>query len=292
MEGTKEFKVNKFIFHEKPNELILQNASGVVRIKENRLISLIKEWEKGLVTQVKANDIFKIFENDTFELINFLEEYGIIEDVEDHIINFNIQNIFLYSNDKAMNNLFNDFKNKGGNTTNVSLINEKEITETKFKENDLFVIFLNPYNKRYAKKIRDIFKLNTTGKLLMTYVYGDAFYMDTIYCGDWQNPCHICHIENIEAQLRIKTTGNYTYQNIIDSIYSEIESFDLYYPVNYNQMITIFSKIINWLSKFVELKHSEVVFPEEYQQSTMLDLKNMDTMKDYVFHWELCDCYE
>ncbi|MCA1063902.1 McbB family protein [Rossellomorea sp. AcN35-11] len=292
IENVKKYKINKFVYHEHPTGIIVQNARGITKITENRLVKLVKQWESTQQQHLTNEEVYSVFKEETDELLSFLQLYNIISEDKASLFNFSISNTYFYTNHHEMKKKFLAYKEAHQGDMKIEAIDDELLKSKPFGNEDLVVVFLNPYNKKFAKEIRDIFQINKKAKLLMTYTYNDAFYMDSLYSYNWGNPCHICHIENIEAQLRINTTGNNTYQNIIDSLYSELETFNVSFPLNYGQLITIYSKIINFIDKIVRLENSNIVFPEEYHQSLVLDLNNFAEMKDIAFHWELCDCYE
>ncbi|MED4129438.1 McbB family protein [Shouchella miscanthi] len=282
-----KYDVNNFLCFEIEDYLILQNESGVVRVEDKRLIDFLKNLDVENSIHLCEQEVSTVFPEEYSEVIKFLERYNVISPVKK--LNFNIQGISFYANNVNVISKMEDILN-GISEVKSNMIDN--IDDYVPSDDELLVVFLNPYSKKHAKRIRDMVINFDHHYLLFTYVYNNALYIDPIYSSSFKNPCHLCHIENIEAQLRINTTGNITYQHMIDSLYSEINNFKVERPLTNLDVLNIVSQIGNRLERLVTLKKSNIVFMEEYQHFFCMDLDNKNFFKDNSLHWELCDCYE
>jgi McbB family protein len=285
------YSINDYVYYEfNEEELILQNSYGIVRIYNEKMKDFIKGVENNLQINIDESELKKIFLDDYKDAIRFLLEYRIIQ--EKKKINFNVNKIYFYTNNKLVDEIMKPVLQNEFNILNPTTLQDISKIKQNLDDQDLLIVFLNPYDKRFAKEIRDMMITSGKGYLLLSYCYNQSFYMDTLFNSEWKNPCHLCHIEHIESSLRINTTGNITYQDVIDSLYSEYSSFPVQYSLSYSQALNITTLIMNQINKFIMLNDSSTIFPEEFHQAIKLDLNTLSMIKDTSYHWELCDCYE
>lgn len=293
--GTNDsFTLNNFIIYQLDNEhreLVVMHNSGIVKVKEERLINCLKYWDQNNIKKTTKEYLVEKFGSDTDRVISFLQANSIF--IEEKEFNYDIKSfIFMTNSEDIFISAKSLFFDETARDSDVLLINEQCNLKSYMKPNSLFIVFLNPYNKKRAKQIRDSVREIEGSVLLMSYVYNNNFYIDSFYFPYLYNPCHLCHIGHIESQLRVDSTGNTTYQQIIDSIYFDEPTFPIHAVLSNNNILNILSLLNNKLAKFITLESGNVIFPEELHECTMLDLQTNKLVTDYSLHWELCDCYE
>ncbi|WP_150272762.1 McbB family protein [Paenibacillus tepidiphilus] len=296
IEGNKAtYKVNNYITYELDDgELVVMHNKGIVKITDSRMKELIMNWDEALIKETSNYYLKKLFQSDFKAAVEFLiSNYILIEEPE---INYNLKNIYLITNSKEVYDLSdNIFDSKVSNLAYQKkfIAETTDYTENLLIDNySLLIVFLNPYSKELAQTLQNHVIASEGSILLMSYVYNCNFYMDSLYFPQLKNPCHLCHMGHIEAQLRINSTGNITYQQIIDSIYFNKPNFPIYSVLSKNNIMNIATLLSNKISKFITLENGELIYPEELQECFMLDLQTNKMQTDYSLHWELCDCYE
>lgn len=288
----KKYRINNFVCHELDEEtIVVMHNKGIVKVKEPRLKNCIKNWDLHNQKNIDDQSIEHIFQQDYAGALAFmLDNYILEEEVE---VNYSINKVTFLTNNGQVGDLVNQ-------TMLAELPLPKKI---EFLDNDgnqefasetdcLYIVFLNPYNKKLAARIRDTIMNSKNSLLLMSYVYNNNFYIDSLYFPELHNPCHLCHIGHIESQLRINTDEGITYQQIIDSLYFEDANFSIHGVLTKNNILNIVTLLSNKVSKFILFEHGFLIFPEEMHECLMLDLQTNKVYTDYSLHWELCDCYE
>ncbi|MEK4232530.1 McbB family protein [Anoxybacillus sp. FSL W8-0703] len=272
---------------------MVQNAKGIVRAYDSRLKDFFKEWDEFGTALLSYSDFEKFFGKDTKEALEFLKEYHIIEDKIEP--NLNIKRISVYTNNVEVGGYIEkilriDYKQD----IDVSMFYNRELSpkQLEIQEGDLILVFLNPYNRRVAKGIRDKVKSVEKAFLLFTYVYGNCFYMDSLYNGFLKPPCHLCHISYIESSIRTTDYNGITYQHIIDSLYSDRSFFSIEVPLTQSNIFNIVTQITNRISKLILLDEGSFIQSHAFLESYMFDLATRKLYVDNPIHWELCDCYE
>jgi len=288
----KTYTLNNFIIYQTNlTELVLMHNYGIVKIKEPRLIEIIKTWDNTNQKIVSEKELIDTFKEDYLSAVGFLEENYVF--IEKSHMNFSLQKCIFLSNSEELLNVSKNFlfEDEDINGRIVNLNQEK--SDMLLSENNtLYIAFLNPYSKRLANEINNIVKQSEDSILLMSYTYNNNFYMDSLYFPQKSNPCHFCHIGHIESQLRVDSTGNISYQQIIDSIYMDEPKFQIHTPLNNNNVLNIISLLSNKINKYFTLNNGNVIHNEELHECSVLDLQTNKYYRDYSLHWELCDCYE
>lgn len=286
------FIINNFVYHEiKENNLIIQNSRGIVRIYDSRMITLLKEWDGATNKEVDREDLENKFKSHSDEAVEFLIKYGIIRKKES--FNFGIDKLLFISDYPQVNELVARFFEEDiKGHCEAKVLNLEEVTLDLIKPKTFLMVFIHSYRKAEAKKIRDLVRRVPNSYLLMSYVYYNTFYIDSLFCPDWKNPCHLCHMGYIESKLRMDISGNITYQQMIDSLYHEDETFRVESALSFDQMLNIVNCAINRINKYITLFNGNTVYPEEFHECLMMDLKTKKIHVDNSLHWEMCDCYE
>lgn len=98
----------------------------------------------------------------------------------------------------------------------------------------------------FGCKVENVIQNNLTidgfifyATLMMSYIYNNKFYMDSLYNRNWCNPCHCCHIGHIESHMRIGSAENLTYQQVVDILYSLDQNIEIGVPLTNAQRIII-----------------------------------------------------
>lgn len=274
-------------------EIVLQNDSGIVKITEKNLVKFILDIDQEGSKYVGTDYVLKYFPDNAQEVIKFLLTNKIIE--KPPIFNFNLHKINFSTNDKSVGELTNRvLKNSIDNTYEYTFSNNiASSININESENAFWVIFMNPYSKKEAKKIRDKFIGAKNTYLLTSYIYNNIFFIDSLYSSDLKKPCHLCQINITESVLRKNASGGrMNYQNLVDLLYEENKTFNIEVPLNEIQIVNLVSYLCNRIIQHIggntHLKSSPALFGE----GAALDLKNFNTHTGTTLHWELCDCYE
>ncbi|GAB3808704.1 McbB family protein [Virgibacillus kimchii] len=293
---SKLYQVSNYIYHELPNnDLVVQSKEGIIQIQEPTLKDIIKDWDERNNSIITTEEINHLFQSEEIaaKALNFLLNYKII--TEKSLPNFDIKKINLYTNNKQFERqvyaLFkNDYSSKA------------EITSSSFAENidvndnDLLIVFLNPYSRKEAKKIIDSVNKAEDAVLLLSYVYNNTIYVDCLYSKSWYKPCHFCHMGHIETQLRINHNNSMTYQQMIDSLYHEDSSFRVESPLIVSDLYLLGIVIDRVVSSFILRDKDQPLYNheslEDLNYSYAINLKTKQISSDISIHWEMCNCYE
>ncbi|WP_342478705.1 McbB family protein [Paenibacillus sp. FSL H7-0350] len=284
------YKINKYIlFRLEDGKIVVQNQDSIVTITEPSLIALLVNWDEDQIESTSDEKLKEIFHDDTIEAINFLKDYFII--IEERPKTVNVKKLIIASNDsltslKIYELLHEDYKKN----INVELYSVDDLPEC--EENELTIVFLNPYNKKIAKRIVERQNRMENSMLLCTYIYHNNFYMDCLFSPSWKVPCHQCHMGHIESTGLVEENQGLTYQNMIDSLYSENENFMVQVPITAIQNNNIINVIVNNVSSFLGNMNTTNFHKEDLTTCSLLDLKTLKKYKDTSIHWELCNCYE
>lgn len=258
------------------------------------MIGLIKDWEENYKKSVSNSELELLFNNETSEAIDYLGHYGIIELTK--LNKTQINEIKILSNNRNIGKtLFETLKAKYENNLNVSQIGLEEFEWQNF-DNNLLIVFLNPYEKKFVKTLlRKQENLHKTVSL-MGYVYANNFYLDCFYSVDWKLPCHNCHMGHIQSSLYLSDDQEATYQQLIDSLFSETkDQFLVGMPLNSIQELNISCLISNKINEYLNdlnILNSQLLHMEDLNKCTLLDLTTFRKYEDTSLHWEMCDCYE
>ncbi|WP_409294024.1 McbB family protein [Peribacillus sp. SCS-26] len=275
---------NNVKFLTKDGHLILQNDYGIIRITNQKMVEFLLEIEKEQLTNVSSAVIFTEFDNNTAEATDFLLKHGVIE--ERKVNNFNLENIIVSSNDEKVGSTLEQFLEAG---TYLSFKDFEGINE--FKGNTLCLIFLNPYSRKLAKKIRDKFLEREDCLLMISYLYNNNLYIDSPYSSKWKSPCHICQIGLIESELR-NSDENHNYQSFIDELYTLESEFQVELPLSKIQHLNISTEILNRLDKFMGRNKYNTISNRELYRGLVMNITTNEIRLDTTIHWEYCDCYE
>ncbi|WP_232695398.1 McbB family protein [Brevibacillus daliensis] len=283
-----KYIINKYIaFQLENNDLVVQNQDSIVTITDEMLKHVLQLWMENNKTRVSIEEIAADFNEDTEDVVQFLEEYAILREEKPKKIDSN--KITIVTNNHEVGELiysaiYQDYASK-------IPVEYKKLEEIEAVDDDeLLIVFLNPYSKKLARSITD--KLSDSTKLVFSYIYNNNFYMDCLYSNEWKVPCHFCHVGHIEAQSQIENENGATYQQMIDSLYHVDENFEVNIPLSGVQKLNIARLLTNKTSRFLHNLQVSLMHPEEISNCTLLDLLTLKIYEDTSIHWEMCSCYE
>ncbi|WEG13650.1 McbB family protein [Pullulanibacillus sp. KACC 23026] len=288
MEST--YKINPFIFHElHDGDIVVQNKFGIFRFSDERIKDFLLKSEGKNTSSFNYQKIKSFFRDQTKEIIDVLLETKIIR--FSNTLNFEIKNINFYSNNALVGSLisrsFEEVENFHCDRALSHFINKIDLNET-----ELFVVFLNPYDKSLATKLRNKLKSNQNTYSIMSYVYNNKLFVDSIYSDRLKTPCHLCHIGFIESELRIGSRQRITYQQLIDSLFLEEKRFKVETPLRYHDALNIASQICNRIELLLSVFCEMEVEGDDFLQGLVMDIVTKECYVDRTHHWEMCDCYE
>lgn len=290
-----KYNINSFIYHRLPSDdIVVQNQKGIVKITNKNLISLLTFIDQNQIRKVKYEEINDFLSEDTDRAISFLKKHNILE-VSIDGMNYNVERLQFISNAADFEGSFMYYMKQLKKDIEIDSICNNDLKE-EFRDNDLIVVFLNPYDKKLVKEIYNRMQVNKECLLLMTYIYNSNFYMDNLYSPKWKNPCHYCHMGFIESQLRINQEGDLSYQGLIDILYHEDRKFAVETPISTIDIINFMSIIFNHLDNLIFRSKGHTLLygesMEDINNIAIYDLLTKQTNVDTSIHWELCNCYE
>lgn len=276
------YKFKPFLlYHLRENNYVIQNGESTVIITNKKLVNFLEyiEREKTLECQ---NELFeKFFDKQTSEVIEFLKNNNVIFDNEILSSKINLGNKFLIYNDNSFKNYFNITFDE----YEFNYIYIDKCLDYPFKENDLIIIFLNPFNLNEYINLYNSLK-NTEAIIKMIFYYNHSLYITQYHKQSWYNPCPKCFFYSLETQLRGDVNkGSFNFQTLVDLIYKQKPMFKLeakLLPKDFIIIMYILGKDLNNLDNLVN--HINKVYE--------IDLLTMKINEDNCYHWEVCDCYE
>lgn len=287
------YKVKSYIAFITPTkEAILQNNRGIIKIKNNDLIKFLLLINEKKIKEITLEYI-STFISSPEAAIDFLLKYEVIE--RPSFYNFDIHKVRFISNNMAI-----------GEKTSEVLKNTVENYEYTFSSNPssfissnmiddlktVWIVFMNPYSKNEAKKVRDLFLEKENQYLLIAYIYNNNFYVDSIYSAEWKTPCHLCQFSWVEAELRGFPSEGMNYQRLVEELYDESEDFEINLPTNSVQTINIVSQLSTRIIELIGAEKHLTSNQSTFAEGLVMNLKNFKTFTDSTVHWELCNCYE
>lgn len=286
--------IKPFTLYKSSSEaLILQNISGIVLITENTLKEVVTYLETKTGNLIDEFLIEDLLGENAKKKLNFLIEHSILK--INTKPNFNISKVHFYSNSPMIEELIScTFKQNTLWNSHLDFNDFTKLLEIDHHNNGtrLFLIFLNPYNKRIATDLRNRLKKRYQDLSIFSYIYKGHLYIESIYSPKWNTPCHLCQINHLEAELRVGSAHRFTYQQMIDLLYEENNDFALEVPLEYGDVLNISTQIVNRMNKLFALKDEVNISLEEFTKGAVMDLLSKELYTDTTHHWEMCDCYE
>lgn len=284
------YVVNTFIPHTvSTNQTALQHRRGIVLISDKGLITSIPLLKEMIGRPMLLEEIQTLFKSKSESYIKFLIENKIIQ--KKIFPNFDIENINFFSNHEGIQDLIDKsyFENHQYTSYKNSNSFVQKVIESK---NEVFLIFLNPYNRELAQEIRNSLTTNETSLSIFSYIYSGRLYIESLYSPSWKNPCHVCQFSHIESELRYGAAHGITYQQIIDYLYTENKNFSISTPLDFVDILNIASQLVNRFDLLLALNSPKYLTIEEFTKGIVMDIDSKEVQRDTTFHWELCDCYD
>lgn len=165
------YKVQPFIWHKiGDHRTFFQTQYSSVIITNDKLIDFLIGIEQNNILELDKESIESYFLDESDSVISFLMENSLFR--EKIIRSFSVERLVILSND---NNFFDSVRINLKDLYIIEEIREKDIELFLFKNNDLLIIFLNPFNLEnmnridsFAKKI--IFWLNLFFHIITRYI--------------------------------------------------------------------------------------------------------------------------
>lgn len=287
MEGI--LQIRRFLcFPSSAGDVVLQNDNGLIRITDRRLAQFILNIDKNKVRKLNIKSIREDFGEETQRVVEFLGDHGVLEQPVQ--ANFNIEEFVFYSNHSEVSNLVKTALCKDSELYQHNDI--KALLDQNINSNSFWFVFLNPYSKKLAKQIRDKFIDIENSYLVISYIYNNCLYIDSIYSADWKTPCHMCQIGWLESELRSSSVEQLNYQEIVDILYQENVNFQVGAPFSALQTMNVATQLLNHIAKYTGEDTIHKLSLDDVNQGFAMDLRTFKSHKDTTMHWELCDCYE
>lgn len=287
------YKVKNYISFITPNgDAILQNNNGIIRITNNELIKLLMQINKIKRKEITKEYISEFIKNSD-AAIDFLLNYKIIE--RPSFYNFEIQKVQLVSNNKSIGDKTHQVLEDTLTNYNYTYTSSpSSFVQNNMEENlkTAWIVFMNPYSKAEAKKVRDLFLEKENHYLLIAYIYNNNFYIDSIYSSEWKTPCHLCQSSWIEAELRGFPSEGMNYQRLIEELYDENENFEINLSTDAVQDVNIVSQLSTHVMRILGTEELLTSKKSIFGEGLAMNLKDFKTLQDTTIHWELCNCYE
>lgn len=279
----KEYRIYPYIQNDLEDFQVLQNYNSLTIIKDKRIAKFLDDIRKkdGNEDNIfNINQLNNTFGDETQYILEFLINNRIIEELK--IIDRAYQKISMISNNKT----FLECTSFAIEEDNINCIYNTELDLINYNniKDDFVIIYLNPFNYKSFLKIDSILKENNIISRFIIY-YNHKHYITNIYRKEWNNPCPVCFISQLETTLRANSILNDvpSFQTIVDLIYTKSTMFP-------------FSKEINRLEAFSILYNVWLDMDDnddlKYKMVSSYDYNNKSIQKDVAIHWELCDCYE
>lgn len=291
LDNNTYYLINPFIEHELPNSnIVMQNRDGVIIIKDEKIKRALPMLEKEMGKRIPLSNLKVFFQDNLIEYTDFMIQNNIIKKVTPP--NFNIEKVHFFSNldtiHELMSRSFSHYSDIWSECNDI----EMYCNLIKKNKNELFVVFLNPYDKKIAHKLRDLFLLNENTLSIMSYIYNGNFYFESIYSAKWKTPCHICQFSHIESEYRRGVAYGFTYQQLIDYLYELDNNFKVSTPIDFNDALNISTQLVNRLNLLLALRLNVYINSmEEFTKGLVMDMNKRSVQLDTTHHWELCDCY-
>lgn len=285
------FVINKFLMYLFNETLIIQTPTGISKVSDTRMIELIKDWDINSVQKFTKSEFKYLFEEDTDDAIQFLENYQIIEEKRENDIN--IKGITVISEDDFISNiLLERLTHQYQNRLSIKSVSSNNFSSELFE--DQFIIYIQTkYDKKRVKEFLGIQRRLNNSVTLMGYTYSTNFYLDCLYDPKWKLPCHNCHLGHIQSNFYSEEENEMSYQMMVELLYQESDdAFIRGIPLTSVQEMNIACLILNKVTGYIGDLNESSIHQQDINKSAMLNLKTLKKHEDNSIYWEMCDCYE
>lgn len=286
---NEQMVVAQFLSHKLPdNSLATQHSNGIFKIYDEKTIDVVNYLKQYMGNKVNLKLLKKKF-NMNEKNMSFLIDSGLLQVIKSK--NFNVNKIYFFSKSSKISELvayaFHDY-------SDFEVCKDYDDIFNKVKKNkrDFFFIFLESYNKETSQEIRGIFKENVNTLSMISYIYNNNLYIDSLYSQKWKSPCHLCNLGLIEAEHRIGIGDRVTYQQIIDEFFSEDNNFAVEMKLEPRHELSISNQICNRIEKLITYRDNNIADQEDFSKGIYYDISSQKAYASTTHHWELCDCYD
>ncbi|MCI9138393.1 MAG: McbB family protein [Lachnospiraceae bacterium] len=274
------YKIQPFIWQKiEDNKTFFQTQYSSVVITNNKLRDFLIKIEQDNILELDKKYIESYFFNETGSVINFLTQNKLFKEKVQKFLS--VERLVILSNDNAFSNSVQM------NLKGIYIIEELKEADKElflFKENDLLIVFLNPFNLEKINKI-DSFVKEKNILVKFIYPYNNKIYFTNFYKKSWYNPCPMCFFYMLESQLRGENEEyNINFQTILDLLYAQKATFDIHLPLD----ASVYLQIVYFLSGYLRK------IQDDYKIDEVLEicLEDFSVNRDIACHWGYCDCYE
>lgn len=287
---SNQYVVKPFILHTMHDgSLVVQSKNGIFRLYDNSIIKVVKTLSNKTGEKFSLGWIKDQRVNNPEKVLDFLIWNNILKGIEEY--NFKIRNINFLSSNKVIEELvsysFKDLKEFKVYNNQKDFLNRIGENETEF-----FFVFLNPLNKENSRDLRNVFMNSSNSLSIISYIYNNHLYIDSLYSPKWKLPCHLCNLELIESEHRIGLGDRITYQQVVDELFIEDCTFSIEMACEPRHELNIATQICNRIEKLITYRDYEKVNTDDFTKGVFLNLKSNKMSQGSTHHWELCDCYE
>ncbi|SYW14273.1 McbB family protein [Oenococcus oeni] len=285
------FQILNFVVFKIAGYLIVQTRFGINKISDSEIEKCILTLDQKNTRSISSKELSSILPADRKkETIDFFKKIHLIRNFPS--INFDVSRVIFYSNDSKMQAIFGDFVRKQDSYQNLS------ITDNPFKnfnDRDLLISFFNPLDWKTIDKIYKSIR-ETDSIWMLSYPYNKTIFLNNPYKKSWYSPCYKCVKAMIEGN-NLSHFFNYpSYQNVIDSLYSQYTDFKVETSLLYTHYLGILNLIIYELENYF-MKNDIPYLPTNSLNSSLLNVIEYDpysrkTSIHTATHWDMCDCYE
>ncbi|WP_409294018.1 McbB family protein [Peribacillus sp. SCS-26] len=290
MNSYEKLKIKPFIMYDIPEGgVAVQHASGIFRVFKEEIICFLRFLNKKTGEYIGSHSIFDFLQESTESALIFLVQNNILVRSSDN--NLKIQKINFFTNEKIIEELVAfSFKDRGD--FKIFFEENQFVNEISKNRNELFFVYLPTYNKAVSKKYRDYFMKNTNTFSMISYIYNNNFYIDSMYSSKWKLPCHLCNINLLEAEHRIGIGDRITYQQILDDLFDGNDNFQIEMPLTNNQKLNLATQMSNRIEHLINCRDRNLINNEDYTKGAYFEINTNQLFLSNTHHWELCDCYE
>lgn len=247
------YNLYPFIITNYEDTSILQNSFTTIILKDRELIKFLNWIDINEVYEVSNEEIESLLGKKHEEILDFMINNKIIHECIKPKLAF--KDIIVISNDKLfLDNM--QYISQGIESKLKSIFFDKNLDNIEIKKDNLYLVFLNPFNITLYTNISDILH-NKNVIYRIAFYYNNYIFVSNYHKKEWVNPCPICFYHNVESSLKAKynSMGTTSFQSILDIIYKRHPDF------NVENKFTNYSikGLVNLLLDQIDIKNNAVI---------------------------------
>lgn len=277
------YKIKPFLIYDIEVGTVFQNSTSTALVKNKKLINFLKDLEINKKNTITENELKNYFPNNFEETLHFILTNNIIYRKIEPIFSFN--DLYIYTNCNVFKEVSQFFIKDLDSFGKIEFHNlEKSYSLP--KEDDLCIIFLNPFELVEFEKIVNKFKeIDCVVKYI--FYYNHSIYISNFHKPSWKNPCPKCFFYSLESQLRSfgNINENLNFQTLVDMFSVKEAKFKSWFlPKPYN-FISVFDVLFNQFKSLSDFNSIVNLVHEISIETTYINT-------DFCYPWDMCDCYE